>query len=315
MKAMKYNEWKTSEMKYLFLDGEIVPYDKGLIHIFTPAYRYGAVVFEGIRGYWNKENEDIYLFRVKEHCRRLNQSMKMTRMDLTLEEKEMINNLISLLKKNDIHQTVHIIYSAYVDGDGPMSSTGPIGTAITVRRVGKTYDVENGIKCSTSQWRRNSDDACPMRIKSAANYQNSRLALLQARHDGYDSTIMLNRQGKVSEGPGACLFLVRNGHLTAPNVTSDQLEGITRDTVIELYKKQFHEDVVERSVDLTELYIAEEIFFCGSGAEVVPIVNVDGFAIGNGKPGKITEKLMKAYHDVVTGKTTDHAEWRIPVYK
>lgn len=196
-----------------------------------------------------------------------------------------------------------------------MSSTGPIGTAITVRRVDKTYDVENGIKCSTSQWRRNSDDACPMRIKSAANYQNSRLALLQARHDGYDSTIMLNRQGKVSEGPGACLFLVRNGHLTAPNVTSDQLEGITRDTVIELYKEQFHEDVVERSVDRTELYIAEEIFFCGSGAEVVPIVNVDGFAIGNGKPGKITEKLMKAYHDVVTGKTTDHAEWRIPVYK
>lgn len=315
MKAMKYNEWKTSEVKYLFLDGEIVPYNKALIHIFTPAFRYGAIVFEGIRGYWNKENENIYLFRVKEHCRRLNQSMKMTRMDFTLEEKEMINNLINILKKNYIHQTVHIIYSAYVDGDGPMPSTGPIGTAITVRGEGKTYDVENGIKCSTSKWRRNSDDACPMRIKSTANYQNSRLALLQARHDGYDSTIMLNRQGKVSEGPGACLFMVRDGRLIAPSVTSDQLEGITRDTVIKLYKEQSHEDVVERPVDRTELYIAEEIFFCGSAAEIVPIVNVDGFAIGDGKPGKITEKLMKAYYDVVTGKTTDHAEWRTPVYK
>jgi len=312
---MKYNEWKTSKVKYLFLNGEIVRYEKALIHIFTPAYRYGATVFEGIRGYWNEKKEDIYLFRVKDHCRRLNQSLKMTRMDITLHEEEMTNNLISLLKKTDIHETVHFIYSAYVDGDGPMSSTGPIGTAITVRKVGKTYDTENGIKCSTSKWRRNSDDACPMRIKSAANYQNSRLALLQARKDGYDSTILLNHQGKVSEGPGSCLFLVRDGHLAAPNITSDQLEGITRDTVIKLYKEQFHKDVVERAVDRTELYIAEEIFFCGSGAEIVPIVNVDGFPIEDGKPGRITKKLMKAYHDVVSGMTAEHAEWRTPVYK
>jgi len=312
---MKYSDWETSEIKYLFLNGEIVPYEEAVIHTFTPAYRYGAMVFEGIRGYWNEEAGELYLFKVAEHCLRFNQSMKMTRMAVALEEEEMANNLKDLIKKNDIRQTVHFIYSAYVDGDGPMSAEGPIGTAITVRKVSRMYDVGSGISCSTSNWRRNSDDACPMRIKSAANYQNSRLALLQARKDGYGSTILLNQLGKVAEGPGACLFLVRNGRLAAPTITSDQMEGITRDTIMTLYKEQFHEDVVERQVDRSELYIAEEIFFCGSGAEVVPIINVDGFTIGGGKPGEITEKLKEAYHEVVTGKTPSHAEWRTPVYQ
>jgi branched-chain amino acid aminotransferase len=307
-------EWKLGEVQYLFLNGKIVPYEKAVIHIFTPAYRYGAMVFEGIRGYWNEKVNDMYLFRVREHCRRLNQSMKLTRMDVEITMEEMVKNLTDLVKKNEIRQTVHFIYSAYVDGDGPMSSTGPIGTAITVRKAGRTYDVDNGISCSTSSWRRNADDTSPMRIKSAANYQNSRLALLQAQQDGYDSTILLNHQGKVSEGPGACVFLVRNGRLVTPTVTNDLLESITRATVIQLYQELFNETVVERTVDRTELYIAEELFFCGSGAEIVPIVNVDGLAIEDGKPGKITRQLMQAYFEVVTGKTPEHAEWRIPVY-
>ncbi len=272
------------------------------------------MVFEGIRGYWNEEIKDMYLFRVAEHCLRLNQSVKMTRMDIEINEEEMVNNLVDLVKKNDIHQTVHFIYSAYVDGDGPMFSRGPIGTAITVRKTGRTYDIENGIKCSVSNWRRNADDASPMRIKAAANYQNSRLALLQAKQDGYDSTILLNHHGKVSEGPGACLFIVKGGRLLTPPVYSDILESITRDTVIKLSKDQFHNDVLERPIDRSELYIAEEIFFCGSGAEIVPIVNVDGFPIDDGKPGKITQKLIEIYRDITSGKTDEHAEWRTPVY-
>ena len=312
---MPKDEWKVGEVKYLFFNGEIVPYDKAMIHIFTPAYRYGAMVFEGIRGYWNEESQDMYLFRVAEHCLRLNQSMKITRMDIEVKEVEMMNNLIELVTRNDIHQTVHFIYSAYVDGEGPMASKGPIGIAITVRKTGKTYDIENGIKCSISSWRRNPDDASPMRIKAAGNYQNSRLSLLQAKEDGYDSTILLNHSGKVSEGPGACLFLVRGGRLLTPPVYSDILESVTRDTVIRLYKEQFKHDVLERSIDRTELYIAEELFYCGSGAEIVPIVNVDGFPIGNGKPGKITRKFVEMYQDVVTGKTPGHAAWRTSVYK
>jgi branched-chain amino acid aminotransferase len=312
---MKYDHWKTGQVKYLFLDGEIVNHDAASIHIFTPAFRYGAVVFEGIRGYWNEEAADINLFRVKDHCRRFNQSMKMTRMDLTVTENEMTANLVDLIKQNDIHETIHIIYSAYIDGDGPMSSVGPIGTAITIRKVSHIYDVAKGIRCSLSRWRRNSDDSSPMRIKSAANYQNSRLALLQARQDGYDSAILLNQQGKVAEGPGACLFLVRDGCLIAPSVASDQLEGLTRDTIIKLYAEQFRGSVIERPVDSTELYIAEEVFFCGSGAEIVPIVEVDGFAIEDKKPGPITKQLMAVYHQIVTGRTSEHPEWRTSVYK
>lgn len=308
------SESKSDEIKYLFFNGDIVPYEKAMIHISTPAYRYGAMVFEGIRGYWNDKKKDLYLFRVAEHCRRFNQSLKMTRMDLDIKEEEMVNNLVELVKKNEIRQTVHFIYSAYVDGDGPMASLGPIGTAATVRKVGRMYDTVNGIRCSVSNWRRNTDEACPMRIKAAANYHNSRLALLQAKQDGYDSTILLNQQGKVCEGPGACLFMVREGRLITPSVTDDILESVTRDTVIRLYKEKYNHPVIERPVDRSELYIAEELFFCGSGAEIVPIVNVDGFAIQNEKPGAITKEMTRAYLGTVTGGTRDYTAWRTSVY-
>lgn len=312
---MKSKKESTSDkIKYLFFNGKIVPYEKAMIHISTPAYRYGGMVFEGIRGYWNDKEKNLYLFRVAEHCRRFNQSLKMTRMEIFIKEEEMVNHLVELVKKNDIRQTVHFIYSAYVDGDGLMSSKGPIGTAATVRKVGRMYDTENGIRCSVSNWRRNTDAAAPMRIKAAANYHNSRLALLQAKHDGYDSTILLNQHGKVCEGPGACLFMVREGQLITPTVTDDILESVTRDTVIRLYKEKFNHPVIERPVDRSELYIAEELFFCGSGAEIVPIVNVDGFAVQDEKPGAITGEMTRAYLGVVTGETRDHAAWRTAVY-
>jgi len=311
---MAQDKWRTGSVEYLFMNGEIVPYEKAVIHVTTPAYRYGTMVFEGLRGYWNEKDSQLYLFRVPEHCRRLNQSMKMTRMALEIDEAEMEKNLIELIKKNGIQQTVHFIYSAYLGGDGPMSSTGPIGTAIELRKISHMFDVEKGIRCATSSWRRNSDDASPMRVKAAANYQNSRFALLQAKQDGYDNAILLNRQGKVSEGPGACLFMVRNGRLITPGTDSDILESITRDTLKEIFQEQFDDPVIERSVDRTELYIADELFFCGSGYEIVPIVDVDGMRVGNGKPGEITLRLLQLYGDVVTGKTSSHSEWRTPVY-
>ncbi len=312
---MKADNWKRGEVKYLYFNGEIVPYDEAVIHITTPAYRYGTMVFEGLRAYWNEQKRQLYLFRVPEHCRRLNESLKITRMDLEIQNVEMTNNLIALLRKNEIQETVHFIYSTYLGGDGPISSTGPVGTAIELRRLSRLYDREKGIRCATSTWRRNSDDASPMRIKAAANYQNSRFAVLQAKHDGYDNAILLTRHGKVSEGPGSCLFLVRNGQLITPSVTSDILESITRDTINTLFQEQFHEAVIERSVDRTELYVADELFFCGSGYEIVPIVDVDGLRIGDGNPGKLTRAVMKSYFDVVTGIAPTHSEWRTPVYE
>jgi len=311
---MKKDHWERGKIEYLFFNGEIVPYANAVIHITSPAYRYGAMVFEGIRAYWNESRRQLYLFRIPEHCRRLNQSLKMSRMDLEIKEEEMEGNLIALLRKNGIQQTVHFIYSAYIGGDGPMSSKGPIGSAIELRRFSHMVDVENGIRCAVSNWRRNSDESSPMRIKAAANYHNSRFALLQAKQDGYDNAILLNQRGKVSEGPGACVFMVRDGRFVTPGIDSDILESITRDTLKILIQERFGFPVTERSVDRTELYIADELFFCGSGYEIAPIVNVDGLPVGSGKPGELTRQLMKAYGDVVTGETADHGEWRIPVY-
>jgi len=312
---MKEDKWTRGEVKYLFFNGDIVPYDKALVHITTPAYRYGTMVFEGLRAYWNEQERQLYLFRLPEHCRRLNESLKIERMALEIREEEMKTNLVELLKKNAIQETVHFVYSAYLGGDGPIASTGPVGTAIELRRLSRQWDPDKGIRCATSSWRRNSDDASPMRIKAAANYQNSRFAALQAKQDGYDNAILLTRHGKVSEGPGACLFMVRNNRLMTPSVTSDILESITRDTIKTLFKEQFHEAVIERSIDRTELYIADEMFFCGSGYEIIPIVDVDGLCIGNGKPGNLTRTIMASYMEVVTGSSTAHSEWRIPVYE
>lgn len=311
---MTQDKWIAGSVEYLFLNGEIVPYENAVVHITTPAFRYGTMVFEGLRGYWNEKDGQLYLFRVPEHCRRLNQSLKMTRMALEIGEEEMKKNLIDLIRKNNIQQTVHFIYSAYLSGNTPMSSTGPVGTAIELRKISRMFDVDKGIRCATSSWRRNTDDASPMRIKTAANYHNSRLALVQAKQDGYDNAILLTRQGKVSEGPGACLFMVRNGRLITPGVDNDILESITRDTIKILFEEQFDEPVIERSVDRTELYIADELFFCGSGYEIVPIVDVDGLLVGNGSPGEITRRISELYGDVVSGRTSSHSEWRAPVY-
>ena len=173
----------------------------------------------------------------------------------------------------------------------------------------------NGLKCNVSSWTRTSDNAIPIRLKCGANYQNGRLARLQARADGYDEPIFLNQQGHVAEGSGATLFMVRKGRLVTPPVTSDVLESITRATLIEeICPHGLGIEVVEREIDRTELYVAEEAFFCGSGYEITPIVSVDRFPLGDGAVGPITERLLRAYMDIVRGVDKRYPAWRTPTY-
>src|SRR5207247_35337 len=212
---------------------------------------------------------------------------------------------------NAIREDVHMHLVAYVVGVG-MDATSPTGVYSNPRRRGRSSSA--GLRCCVSSWTRTSDNAIPIRLKCGPNYQNGRLALLQARADGYDAPILLNQQGHVAEGTGATVFMVRKGRLVTPPVTADILESITRATLIEeICPTALGLDVVEREIDRTELYVAEEAFFCGSGYEITPIVSIDRFPLGDGRVGVKTRALASAYMDLVRGADRSHPEWRTAV--
>jgi branched-chain amino acid aminotransferase len=299
--------------KYIYLNGDIVPFEEAKIHILSVGITYAATVFEGLRAYWKPEDRELYVFRLESHVRRLLNSIRLSRMQSKLSEGEIKDSIIQVLKKNNFQEDVHLRQMAFIEGIGPMSTTEPVGLAVAAIPSYRFFDPEKGISCAVSSWTRISDCSSPPRIKCTANYQNSRLAFLQAKSDGYDNAILLNQRGKVSEGPAMCLFLVREGKVITPTVTSDILESITRSTIIQLFKEYCKIKVIERDVDRTELYLAEELFFCGTAVEVLPIISVDRHMIGKGKVGEMTRKIQKTYNDIVRGNIPDHPEWRTAV--
>jgi len=301
--------------KYLSMNGEVVPFAEARVHVLTPAVKYGAGVFEGIRGYWNAERKDMYLFRLREHLDRLQFSMKVMRFDHHLENAAMERALIDLIKANELREDIHIRLMAWVDGEGTMGATGPVGWMIAALSMPPSKQVAEGVHCGVSSWRRIGDNAMPARVKATANYNNGRLATLQAKADGYDNAIILTDQGHVAESPGSCFFMIRNGVPVTPDVNSDILESITRDTVIRLFGDYLGRKTEERPIGRTELYAADETFFCGSAYEVQPILSIDRQKVGTGAVGDITRALQQKYFALVRGEMADHAEWRTPVYR
>jgi branched-chain amino acid aminotransferase len=279
----------------------------------SAAVFYATNVFEGLRAYWNESDEELYSFRLDEHFTRIRESMKMMRFTVPYSDADLRAAVHDVLAGNEIREDIHMHLVAYVVGAG-MDATSPTGLYINPRRRGRM--TEEGLRCCVSSWARTNDNAIPIRLKCGANYQNGRLALLQAKADGYDAPIFLNQQGKVAEGTGATFFMVRKGKLVTPPITSDILESITRTTLIEsICPDMLGLEAVEREIDRTELYVAEEAFFCGSGYEITPIVSVDRFPLGTGQVGPITQKLLTAYMNVVRGIDKRYPEWRTPVYR
>jgi branched-chain amino acid aminotransferase len=303
-----------SNPRYMCLDGDIVPFEDARVHVQTPAMRYAAMVFEGMRGWWNAEHEEMYLFRISDHLRRLRQSMKVMRFDADYSEDYLLDRLRELIRANDLRQDIHIRLSVFLVGDGEMDATGPIGFSIAALPKGRMVKEVGGIDCAVSSWSRISDNANPPRVKCAANYVNGRLALLQAKADGYDSTIILNPDGKVAEAPGACLFIIRDGTPATPAATQGILESVTRQTLLRLFDEYLDHPAVEREIDRTELYCAEEMFICGTGYQVLPVVSVDRLKVGDGEIGPLTSKLAETYVSITRGTVPDHPEWRTPTY-
>lgn len=299
--------------KYLLQNGELVEFGEARVHVLSTAFMYAAVVFEGMRAYWNEERGELYGFRLREHFQRLIESLRICRLESPLDADGYVADLVRLMRANDLREDQHMRVSVYVDDEsGGLSSTGPVSVSMAALPMTR-YFGKAGLHVQVSSWTRISDASMPPRIKAAPNYHNSRLALLQARADGYDNALLLSGDGKVTEGPGYCIFMVRGGKLVTPPVTSGILESVTRDSLIQM-APSLGLEVVERDIDRTELYVADELFFCGSAAEVTPILSVDRIAVGDGSAGSRTQAIRDAYMAVVHGEVPERSAWLTPVF-
>ena len=303
---------------FAWMNGEIIPWDDAKIHVATNAVTRGSSVFEGIRAYWNESAEQLNVFRNAEHLRRLYQSSKIMRMSPEYGQDDFQSAYIELLRRNETREDVALRPVIYFGMGEGLFSYKPdaidTGMWVVASSSPSKLDQDLGLHVSVSSWTKLSDNTMPPRIKIHANYQNSRLAHVQARVDGYDSTILLNERAKVAEGPGACVFIVRDGVASTTPVTSGILESITRVTLIQLIEERFSTKVVEREIDRTELYIADEVFFCGTAYEITPIHSVDRYPVGEGETGPLTQSLRELFRKVVLGDDPDFKNWLLPVY-
>lgn len=298
----------------IWIRGKIVPQSQATVNVLSPMAQFGLNVFEGVRCYWNPGQGQLHSFRLQEHLNRLMLSSRLLRLFTPYTEAQIELFMKAVIQANDFQTDISVRITLFGDGQGTWNTCEPVSMFIAPMAKSRTrLDKIPALRACISSWERINDNALPPRAKVGANYINGRYAHLQARHDSYDLPIFLGQDGKVSEGAGACLFMVRNGALVTPPCTSSVLESITRDTIMVL-AREAGLTVIERPVDRTELYLANEVFLCGSAAEISPIVSVDGYVLGNGLPGPVTVSLLKAYLAVASCQSLDHPEWRTVVH-
>lgn len=302
--------------KYAFFGGEFVPIEKAKVSIMTHAFNYGTGCFEGIRAYWNEEEEQLFIFRMREHYERFHRSCGILHIELPYSVEQLGEITVELLRKEDARTDTYIRPLAYkaTEGIGVRLHDLEDEFALFALPFGKYIEKEEGANVCVSSWSRISDNAVPARAKITGAYVNSALSKTEAVLNGFDEAIVLTSDGHVSEGSAENLFIVRNGVLITPPVTEDILEGITRATMIQVAREKLDLETVERKIDRTELYVAEEAFFCGTGVQVAAIATIDHRPVGTGKLGPIVKGLRDLYFDIVRGKVEDYRDWCTPVY-
>lgn len=313
--ATNRSQYPSRRPDIAWLNGSFVPWEECVVHGRSQAGFFGANIFEGVRVYWRRDDERMFVFRLDDHMRRLEQSMKIMRMQPAFTCDQLKGAMLALLQRCEFkeHAQVNLVaYFGFPPPGDPLFPTTDTGAHITAVPLGRSPGAAKGITTAISSWRRISDDVMPPRAKVGANYQNSRFAQNEVRQAGFDMAIILNTRGKVAEGPGACLFMIRDGTLITPPITADILESITRDTIMKLAERSGLR-TVERDIDRTELLIADEVFLCGSIAEVLPVIAVDGVAVGAGEVGAVTKRLQQLYFDAVEGRIPELSAWCTPV--
>ena len=302
--------------KYAYFKDRIVPYDEAKVGLLTHALNYGTAIFDGIRGYWNDEEGQLYVFRLEDHCRRFLQSAKLLCMSLSVDEQSLFQAYMQLLQAEQYREDCYIrplaFYSDEIIGVRLHNLTAVLGIAAVP--FGRYVEKEEGAHVTISSWRRVDDNMIPPRGKIAGSYVNSAFVKTDAQRAGFDEAIVLNHDGHVSEGSAENLVMVRNGTAVTPPLTDNILEGITRNTVITLLRDELRLPVVERQIDRTELYLADEMFFVGTGVQIASIVKIDSRPIGSGKMGAVTKELRDLYFNVARCRVKKYRQWCSPVY-
>ena len=300
--------------RFAWMNDKVLPWEDCTLHGRTQGAFWGANVFEGVRAYWHEAHGQLSIFRLEPHLRRLAASAKCLRMALPYTDEALTDACISLLTANAFRQDVHIVILAYFgvgENFDSLGLTDDVGMHITALPMPRSPRFAGGASVCVSSWRRIGDDTMPPRIKTGANYHNSRLAHQEAIRGGYDSALFLNQRGTIAEAPGCCVAMIRNGAIHTPPGTSGVLEGITLSTVVALASAELGIPTVEREIDRTELYLADELFLCGTLAEIQPVTSIDGVPIGNGRPGPVTQRLQAVFDRHV--REGARPEWCLPV--
>lgn len=303
---------------FAYFQGKIVPIEEAKISVMTHALHYGTGAFGGVRAYWNEEQEELFIFRPLDHFKRLLNSGKILLMNLPYTPESMLNILLELLhKENYRNQDIYIRPLIY-------KSTPRIGVQLHnldddftmfAQPFGSYIPNEEGARVTVSAWRRIDDNTIPARGKITGAYANSALIKSDATLSGFDEALVLDQNGHISEGSAENFFMVRDGVAITPPISANILEGITRRTVIQLLKEEMNLDVEVREIDRTEVFVADEAFFCGTGVQVVAIAEVDHRKVGDGKMGPVAKRLRELYFDVVRGRIPRYCGWNVPVYR
>lgn len=299
--------------KFVWFDGKYVTLDKAKVPVTTHAIHYGTSIFEGIRAYWNSKN--LFMFRLEDHIKRFRNSGKFYSISLNFTNKQIENAIINLCKKNNMKKSCYIRPFYFVGDYGinlHVTEKAPTNVAIFMFPFGDLFN-KKGITAGVSSWRKFSVSSTPPQAKMGGNYLNSILATQEAKRNGYDEAILLDKLGNVSEAPGENIFIVKGDEIITPPLSSSALAGITRDSIFELAKDRGYK-VVIREITRSELYIADEVFLSGTAAEIIPIIRIDQNIIGNGKAGIITSELTSDYTDVVMNRNEKYSEWLTAVY-
>jgi branched-chain amino acid aminotransferase len=299
-----------------YFEGDFVPLAEARIPVMTHGFLYGTATFEGIRAYWNEEQEQLYGLKLLQHYKRLWRSAKVLLMKPTKTPEQLVELTVELLRRNGLRQDTYIRPTLYKSTEAIGVRLHNLDDNLLIFAVpfGEYIAIDRGISAQVVSWRRNSDQSLPARAKIVGAYVNSAFSKSEAVLNGYDEAIVLTIDGHVSEGSAENFFFVREGQLITPAITDDILEGITRNGLIQLAREEMGVETIVRSVDRSELYSADEAFLCGTGAQISPVVEIDHRPIGNGEVGPITRRLATLYFDVVRGKMPAYSDWVTPIY-
>ena len=297
-----------------YFEGQFVPMREAKVSIMTHAFMYGTATFEGIRAYWNDDQQRLYGLKMREHVERIRQSCRILLMDDVPSVDELIGLIVETVRRNGFRSDAYIRPSFY-------KSTRAIGVRlhelahelyIVALPFGNYIDTENGVRVMTSSWRRNPDDALPARGKIVGGYVNMAFQKSEAEMNGFDEAVVLTLDGHVNEASAANLFMVRDGVAYTPPVTDDLLEGVTRKAMFEILKNEGIPHEI-RSIDRSELYIADEVLLCGTGVQVSPVIEVDHRKVGSGQIGPISSLVRERYFDAVRGRLPEYSHWLTPI--